>query len=71
VELDLSETEYIDQDVLEVIENFKQSVSDRNIKLTLIDLYKERDKKAPDHITVTVNDRNQKIQKEVIGPGNK
>jgi MFS superfamily sulfate permease-like transporter len=71
VELDLSETEYIDQDVLEVIENFKQSVSVRNIKLTLIDLYKERDKKAPDHITVTVNDRNQKIQKEVIGPGNK
>ncbi|MFZ6051184.1 SulP family inorganic anion transporter [Halocola ammonii] len=69
VELDMSETQYIDQDVLEVIENFKKSATNRNITLTLVDLYKEREKQAPDHITVTVNDQNQKIQKEVIEPG--
>ena len=69
VELDASDTIYMDADVEEVIENFKTNARERGIELTLIGFYRDRIKDLPDHITVIEKENgNDEVSKEVIPP---
>ena len=56
VVIDASNTYFIHYDVLEIIEDFKISAENRNIKLELIDLYAHKSKKANQHFEVTKED---------------
>ncbi len=68
VEIDTSKTFYMHNDIYEILEDFKIQAQERNIKLTLVDLYRERQKELPDHIKVSFNNENNKVTTEVITP---
>ena len=70
VEIDASNTVYMHEDVLEIIENFKVNARERGIHLTLTDIYLHQELDSPDHILVSF-DENENVrepEQEVIDP---
>jgi MFS superfamily sulfate permease-like transporter len=53
--IDASHTFFIHHDVIEIIEDFKISAEEREIDLTIIDLYEHKQKKPIQHFELTKN----------------
>lgn len=70
VEIDATNTIYMHEDVLEIIEDFKINARERNIHLTLTNLYLHKDVNPPFHMLISYDDHgNVKApEKEVIDP---
>jgi len=60
VEIDASKTSYMDFDVLEIIENFKVSAKQREINLTVTELYAHKKIFLPSHITIKTIENGKK-----------
>ncbi|WPP51020.1 SulP family inorganic anion transporter [Catalinimonas niigatensis] len=72
VEIDATNTFYMHQDVLEIIEDFKVNARERNIHLTLTNLYLHKDVNPPFHMLISFdgdgNGHEKESEVEVIDP---
>ena len=70
VEIDATNTLYMHEDVLEIIENFKVNAKERGIHLTLTNLYRHQELDAPHHMLVLFDENGdvREPEKEVINP---
>lgn len=70
VEIDATNTFYMHEDVLEIIEDFKVNAKERGIHLTLINLYLHKELSPPYNMQISFDESGQisEPQKEVITP---
>ena len=70
VEIDATDTLYMHEDVLEIIENFKVNAKERGIHLTLTNIYRHQESPPPHHMRVSFDksDHVREPQKEVLDP---